>query len=651
LTLRRGGWSIDWWIGAEDRWHLPSREAAVRQTLIDGTPVVETSMRVPGGDAVICHYVWESPSGPQVVIEVDNRSPSPFAVALAVRPTNVEGPSPVHRLEWRDRSLWVDGGVALVLATSAQDVVLCDRAGGDALDVLMARTNPVASGLLPVSSVAAVDDPTGGATAAVVVPVAHRTLMRALVPLGAATSRTGAPSAATVRLGTAAGSRRRLTPPQGAAPVSGGTPLETERFSAASLPAPAVIAAGWTRQTDHRLRIEWPAGRIGDAVTAQRHSLLLTELGSASRPGVEDAEVVMALVTSGASTEANHRLAGWVERTSARGELGIDPTSTAAVLCALDLHHAVARTVIADSATVAAAAEAVARASASRRSSPRRSRSGRSPSGLPPSVSQPWAVAGLIAASRLLDALGEDRAAATAREWVRARLPVLSASVDPHERVLAADLGLLDPSAALDAVREMPTVHPAVALIALRVGLRSGSEQTRGELDRFLASASSTWTWPDVIDPRTSAGVAGDGHSPAVVAGVWQLARDLLVRDQPPSRSATSQRSRFSLSGSRPQGTAGPDVVRSISICTWLPDDWLGRELEVHGLPTRYGRLSYALRWHGTRPALLWEMADASPGMDLRLRAPGLDPSWTGDGLRGDALLALKVDRAGEKRL
>jgi hypothetical protein len=26
-----GGWSLDWWIGAEDRWHLPSREAAVRQ--------------------------------------------------------------------------------------------------------------------------------------------------------------------------------------------------------------------------------------------------------------------------------------------------------------------------------------------------------------------------------------------------------------------------------------------------------------------------------------------------------------------------------------------------------------------------------------------------------------------------------------------
>ena len=29
------GWSLDWWIGADDRWHFPSREAAVRQRLVD----------------------------------------------------------------------------------------------------------------------------------------------------------------------------------------------------------------------------------------------------------------------------------------------------------------------------------------------------------------------------------------------------------------------------------------------------------------------------------------------------------------------------------------------------------------------------------------------------------------------------------------
>ena len=46
------GWSLDWWIGADDRWHVPSREVAVRQRLVDATPVVETAMSIPSGDAV-----------------------------------------------------------------------------------------------------------------------------------------------------------------------------------------------------------------------------------------------------------------------------------------------------------------------------------------------------------------------------------------------------------------------------------------------------------------------------------------------------------------------------------------------------------------------------------------------------------------------
>jgi hypothetical protein len=41
------------------------------------------------------------------------------------------------------------------------------------------------------------------------------------------------------------------------------------------------------------------------------------------------------------------------------------------------------------------------------------------------------------------------------------------------------------------------------------------------------------------------------------------------------------------------------------------------------------------VRWHGPRPALLWECEGAG-----RIRAPGLDPAWSTDEPRGDALLA-----------
>lgn len=72
---------LDWWVAAEDQWHQPAVEPSLRQRHIDGTPVVETRLRVPGGDVV--HRVAAVPDhGGLVLIEVTNESPLPVAVAL-----------------------------------------------------------------------------------------------------------------------------------------------------------------------------------------------------------------------------------------------------------------------------------------------------------------------------------------------------------------------------------------------------------------------------------------------------------------------------------------------------------------------------------------------------------------------------------------
>ena len=42
------GWRLGWGVGAGDRWHVATEEAAVRTGLVDGMPVVATSMRVSG---------------------------------------------------------------------------------------------------------------------------------------------------------------------------------------------------------------------------------------------------------------------------------------------------------------------------------------------------------------------------------------------------------------------------------------------------------------------------------------------------------------------------------------------------------------------------------------------------------------------------
>jgi hypothetical protein len=63
--------------------------------------------------------------------------------------------------------------------------------------------------------------------------------------------------------------------------------------------------------------------------------------------------------------------------------------------------------------------------------------------------------------------------------------------------------------------------------------------------------------------------------------------------------------------------------------------EWLGQHLAVHDVPLRAGLLSYAVRWHGARPALLW---DAPVGVTLR--APALDPDWSSTAAVGEGLLA-----------
>ena len=98
-SCRSGHWSLDWWIGAEDRWHLPATEASIRQTLLGGAPVTETAMRVPGGDAIHRAYAVRVGDGRDVVVvEVENRSHVPFAVALAVRPFDLVGAGGVHEV-------------------------------------------------------------------------------------------------------------------------------------------------------------------------------------------------------------------------------------------------------------------------------------------------------------------------------------------------------------------------------------------------------------------------------------------------------------------------------------------------------------------------------------------------------------------------
>ena len=106
LTVRADDWTLDWWIGADDRWRVPAREPSVRQRAVDRAPVAETRVRIPGGDAVQRVYGIGGP-GDVVVVEVENDSPGACIVAFAVRGAT--------SIALEGSSLVIDGRVALVL--------------------------------------------------------------------------------------------------------------------------------------------------------------------------------------------------------------------------------------------------------------------------------------------------------------------------------------------------------------------------------------------------------------------------------------------------------------------------------------------------------------------------------------------------------
>ncbi len=79
------------------------------------------------------------------------------------------------------------------------------------------------------------------------------------------------------------------------------------------------------------------------------------------------------------------------------------------------------------------------------------------------------------------------------------------------------------------------------------------------------------------------------------------------------------------------------DDSTSIDCAPGAFDTWLGRSVDVTALPVRGGRLSFSIRWHGERPAVLWEFdGGGTPVFTCR----ALDPNWSSGEQSGEALLA-----------
>jgi hypothetical protein len=161
-------WTLGWWIGADDRWHVPEREVAVRQHLVDAMPVVETAMRVPGGDAVQRVY-GVAGAGAPIVVEVENASGAPFVATFVVRGArSVRLAGPVE-------------GAGAVVVDNRTTLVTARPPARWALERGRSTDVTVCSGAASEGAFPATRDRAARLEAAFLYPVAHRTRLRLVI--------------------------------------------------------------------------------------------------------------------------------------------------------------------------------------------------------------------------------------------------------------------------------------------------------------------------------------------------------------------------------------------------------------------------------------------------------------------------------------
>jgi hypothetical protein len=73
----------------------------------------------------------------------------------------------------------------------------------------------------------------------------------------------------------------------------------------------------------------------------------------------------------------------------------------------------------------------------------------------------------------------------------------------------------------------------------------------------------------------------------------------------------------------------------AVELLPGFRSEWLGANLAVHDFPLASGRASFAVRWHGARPALLWEVPNG-----VRITMPLFDPTFSSVDPVGETLLA-----------
>ncbi|MEM7286373.1 MAG: hypothetical protein AAF480_08490 [Actinomycetota bacterium] len=525
---------LDWWVGAEDRWHRASIEHAVRQGLGEDEVTVETRLRVPGGD-IVSRATGAASSGRGVcLLEFENETPVPVAVALVVK---LPGPGSI---EVDDDTLTVDGVPMLRAGRSVARCLIATN--GDAL-----AAGFEAGDALPPAEL---DLPVEGRVVGLIFPVPHTAILKSV-----------------------------LTTDGGA--MLGGP---------ADLPPIDAVARGWHLHVERGARMEVPDERVLRVLAAARRHVLL---GSAAAPDSGFWRDDPGWLTAAAAVG----LDAWGHHTEARELLlaatGVDDLTT----------HA-ARTGTEAGALVWAWAELLER---------------RPDPDLLEALTG-WLTEAAIGLTRRRRGLFGRRDRGADSGW---RAVGLASAASLLSRIEDGTIGPDLVDALPDLVDEL---RPEPSSLALALGgRRLGGDVDTTVLDLLAERLEVEATLPAVAAASSPTGaLAGPHRAHDPLASILYLiaARRAIVDE--------------------PDGTGGP-----IAIVPGVPEEWFGAAIEAHAVPVTGGAVAFGVRWHGERPAVLWDVATAAP---TTISAPSLDPSWSDDRPRAEALLevtpGLRVEEA-----
>jgi len=603
------GPSVDVWVVSGDRLACPSELDSVEQRLIDDVPLVETGFEALGLRCSLTTFVAQLDEMPVLLSMAELENPgeraSECGLVVSARPYHNESIRAVNRMAWRpgDRCFEADGDILVYLPEQPDEVMLSDYLHGDvALQLRDPRRERLASETLTV------EEPYGLATGAAI-------YRGELQPGAVMTVVFACPLSHGIRPSFA-----KMLPAGRSAEVV------TDRLD--------VQRQYWSELTGEGMRVSVPEDRYQKAFDVNKAFMLLLYDGQSITPGVstyhmmwfrDAAYMVPALERMGHTQKARSILATYGDRQTPEGFFrshNAEWDSNGQAIWTLVNHFRMTGDTDFLKDCYPAIAKGARWIDSMRQTDlepddPRRGL-------MPPGISAEhfgmndcyywddlWSVAGLKAAAIAATELGLASDAAymervagdiwrdleSSWEAVSRRLGREVMPISPSRDVDAASVGclaavyplrLIAPDHALMANTVEALVercfyrdthyhrvmhcgiNPYLSLHVAQYYLALRNRYALTIFESLMSMATSTFTFPEAINPLTGGGSYGDGHDGWAAGDIFNFARNLMVMEE----------------GDR------------LAVLALPKREWFepGRGVEVEGAPTYFGEVAYRAR-------------------------------------------------------